>query len=67
MTDSRLDDLTGKRFGYWKVLDRLPDKPGSGHVRWRCRCKCGREYPVFATHLKSGTSTRCMSCRSRGA
>lgn len=53
---SKFIDLTGKKFGKWKVLRR---KSGSS---WRCRCKCGALKDVSGGSLRSGTSTGCRKC-----
>lgn len=49
-------DLTGKQFGRWHVLERIPEK---GPAQYRCRCQCGTERVVAARNLKAGTSTSC--------
>lgn len=59
---SKLDNLTGKRFGEWTVLERLPNS--DGNVVWKCRCSCGDESAVHASSLRRGQSTRCMRCRA---
>ena len=46
-------DLTGKFFGHWMVLERLPPN------RVLCRCSCGKESVVYVHNLKSGRSTSC--------
>lgn len=55
---SRLDDLTGKRFGRLVVLDRAQNSE-SGSTRWRCVCDCGNERIVLAMHLKNGHTQSC--------
>jgi hypothetical protein len=39
-------DLTGKRFGRLTVVG-IYDRTPNGCIRWRCRCDCGNEIPVF--------------------
>ena len=49
----KMDDLTGKTFGYWKVIKY------AGNLRWTCQCKCGTIRDVLAQALKSGRSQSC--------
>ena len=49
----KLNDLTGKQFGYWTALRY------AGSNRWRCRCKCGTERDVLTQALVNGTSKSC--------
>ena len=60
------DDLTGRNFGFWKVIERAPDRfyPGSGwSMMWVCECKCGAVHTVAGCMLKSGISQSC-GCNS---
>lgn len=52
-------DLKGKVFGELTVLSEIPERTARGHVRWLCRCSCGKEYTVLSTHL---VSHRTLSC-----
>lgn len=55
-------DKTGKTFGRWTVLYRLPnriDRSGNPHTMFRCKCECGTEKDVQASSLYSGRSTSC--------
>ena len=54
---SKIEDLTGQRFGLWIVIG--PYKRQNGNTYWFCRCDCGTEKWVPARHLKSGASTSC--------
>lgn len=56
----KLDDLTGKRFGKWKVISRLPSK--DRNVIWKCVCDCGDEGAIHATSLRTGDSKGCRRC-----
>lgn len=63
------EDLTGKQFGDWTVLERLPDKHTGSEKKnriqlWRVRCSCGTEKVVSRTILKQGNSTSC-GCKNR--
>jgi hypothetical protein len=54
------EDLTGKRFGRWLVLSRVPRVPGkTWDARYMCRCDCGTEKVLYALALRSGQSTSC--------
>ena len=53
---AQTEDLSGKRFGRWTVLERVP---GNGAAKWRCRCQCGTERIVLARSLKAGVSQSC--------
>lgn len=53
-----LIDLTGKRFGRWKVLDYAGDK------KWHCRCDCGTRRIVRGAELRDGGSRSC-GCLAR--
>ena len=54
-------DLSGRRFGKWRVL-RFHDRR-SGHYRWLCRCRCGAEHVVWQHSLLEGRSKGCKACR----
>lgn len=49
----KMEDLTGKTFGYWKVIKY------AGNLRWTCQCKCGTVRDVLTQALKSGRSKSC--------
>jgi G:T-mismatch repair DNA endonuclease (very short patch repair protein) len=54
-------DITGQKFGYWKVLEYL------GKACWLCRCEyedCGSIVKVYRGNLKSGKTTRCKLHRN---
>ena len=55
------EDLTGKRFGSLVVINRAKNRgtPDRIRVYWNCRCDCGNEKEVRATHLKSGKIISC--------
>ena len=55
----RMVDLTGDRFGELVVIKRTPSLGGSHHVRWICRCSCGKETIVRSNFLKSGNTKSC--------
>ena len=63
---SRLNDLTGLRFGRWTVLERRPKPPymTGTDAWWLARCECGRERLVRGTLLVQGRSQSCGCLRS---
>ena len=62
---SKLNDLTGMRFGMLIVIDRAEDhisKSGVNRVQWNCICDCGNKVVVLSSNLVRGNSTSC-GCR----
>lgn len=59
-------DLTGKRFGRLRVLERN-GRAKSGHIMWRCKCDCGKENTIRGYHLvqKRIRSCGCLVDESR--
>ena len=59
---TKLNDLTGMRFGMLTVIDRAEDhvfKSGARAVQWNCICDCGNKVAVLSGNLVSGNSTSC--------
>jgi len=55
----KFQDLTGKTFGDWKILN-LSEKRTGGRVHWDCECTlCGKVVGVSAHNLTLGTSNNC--------
>ena len=54
---SKLQDLTGAKFGRLTVLQREASK--NGRTMWKCLCDCGNEKIVEAYNLKSGHVKSC--------
>ena len=46
-------DLSGKTFGQWTVIDY------AGNHKWNCVCSCGKHAQVFSQNLLKGRSTSC--------
>jgi hypothetical protein len=63
---SRFMDLTGQRFGRWKVLG-LSCSYEATRPLWRCHCDCGEVRDVLRNHLRSGHSTSCGCLKSQRA
>lgn len=65
-------DLTGRKFGYWTVLEAVPREAqrafgyNMNHVYWYCKCKCGEISMIPSNNLLSGRSHGCRSCSARG-
>lgn len=51
-------DITGKKFGYWTVLNRDLDCQKS-YSKWICRCECGTIKSVAGQSLVRGDSRSC--------
>lgn len=69
MTMQSKYDLTGKRFGFLKVLKRLPNhitKGGNSLVVYECQCDCGNVVSVKAGHLQTGHTKSCGKCDLTG-
>ena len=61
---TRLDDLTGKMFGNWKVLKRIEDyvtPSGYTHTQYLCECQCENKTikPQLSSNLKAGKTRSC--------
>lgn len=56
ISNLRLEDLTGQRFGRLTVIERAPSNT---QTRWKCRCDCGNEVSVLANNLKRGHTISC--------
>lgn len=58
-------DLTGKRFGKWKVIERA-ENTKRGSSQWLCECgSCHRRIVVTSGNLRSGRSSACQQCVKR--
>lgn len=53
----KLHDLTGKHFNRLTVLRRAENR--GAQTAWKCRCLCGVELDVQASHLKTGHTRSC--------
>ena len=64
----KVEDLTGKEFGFLKVLERARDRvTPSGQKRkfWLCECQlCGTQKEVAAQDLKRGNTKSCGCYRA---
>lgn len=55
---SKLIDLSGQYFGYWKVIERSASTK-AGDSTWLCECKCGTKKIVLGKGLRTGKSRSC--------
>ena len=60
LSELKLDDLTGKRFGRLTVLYRA--NTVGEMAKWHCKCDCGNEVDVFAGNLKKGNHSTSCGC-----
>lgn len=51
--------LLGQRFGRLLVIAETMNRTGSGHIKWICRCACGKEICVGGAYLKIGSTQSC--------
>lgn len=65
---SKIQDLSGKRFGKLVVISRAPDHiiPTSGNrdIMWNCICDCGKKCVIRGTNLRNGNTRSCGCTRS---
>jgi hypothetical protein len=54
------DEMPGKKFGKWTVLERVKHRPT--HWYYLCRCECGLEKIIAGGELRRGRTTQCRSC-----
>lgn len=47
-----MDNLCGKKFGRWTVIDRDVSKHNCRGLRWNCICDCGTHIPYTYTTQK---------------
>lgn len=64
-----MEDLTGKTYGRWKVLQLWPERNKEGRVQYLCECSCESHTQrlVIAKSLKSGVSQSCGCLRKERA
>lgn len=56
-----VDDLTGESFGRLTVTkkDHVKKYKNNSNIYWLCKCECGNESVVKASHLKDGSIKSC--------
>lgn len=67
-TDARFNDLEGRVFGKWTVIEyrgKVATKRGCGPSIWLCRCECGTEKTLQYGNLVNGKTNQCSDCHSK--
>ena len=60
-------DLTGKEFGYIKVLDITNKRTKQGKIIWHCLCtNCNSEFDTSGDNLKYHKITHCGCLGRKG-
>ncbi len=57
----RFTDLTGQRFGRWKVISESGRTP-QGKTQWLCQCDCGNQGVVRRSNLTSNRGSKSCGC-----
>lgn len=61
MAGSKLKhDLTGKRFDYFRAIERDPDQRRD---MWLCLCDCGKTFSARSSDLRANKTTSCGCLR----
>lgn len=55
---SKLNDLTGQKFGRLTVVERV-ENAKNRNARWKCVCDCGNEVIVTGSNLCRGNTKSC--------
>ena len=58
----KVNDLQGKKFGRLTVIADT-GKKAHGHIRWGCRCECGKLTETLGISLKNGDARSCGCLR----
>ncbi len=58
-------DLTGKRFGMLKVIERNGSESSRGNSLWLCQCDCGGISTVRSSFLRKGVTKSCGCFRNK--
>ena len=53
------EDITGRVFGYLRVIKKTKRKNASNSILWRCQCDCGKSLFVAGTQLRAGNRISC--------
>ena len=61
----KIINLVGKRYGRLVVIEKADSL--KGHVRWRCKCDCGKECVVHGSSLRSGNTKSCGCYKTENA
>lgn len=66
LSQAKLQDLTGQKFGRLTVIKLHHYDSNSRHYYWECECDCGGKAVVYGGHLKSGHTQSCGCLNSKG-
>ena len=55
----KVNDISGKIFGRWKVLGMHPERNSGRNVQWYCVCSCGTNRVLSGNVLINGKSSSC--------
>lgn len=60
-TKTDVEDLVGKRFGQWQVIeqDLTTNRSSKRGARWICKCDCGTIKSVLGYSLRMGRTSSC--------
>ena len=59
ISETNLNDLSGKRFGKLDVIERFESRSDLRTSYWLCQCACGNQTTVSSSNLKSGVTRSC--------
>lgn len=62
---NRFRDLSGRKFGKLKVINRITKK--GERVIWKCECECGNFIELPTSYLTSGDTQSCGCLREKQA
>lgn len=54
----RLHDLSGKKFGRLRVIERA-ENADDGHAQWLCECRCGNTVVITSQSLVCNKTRSC--------
>lgn len=57
---AKIEDLTGRRFGKWRVLEKRGRRNNAR--QWLCRCDCGTEHEIAGNALRQKKTRGCLDC-----
>lgn len=65
-SETHSSDLTGQRFGFLTVIEKIgtEDRNNQKRILWRCLCDCGSEVTLNTNVLTQGRTSSC-GCRRR--
>lgn len=60
---STANDMIGKKFGKWRVIEFAGRKHNS--YQYLCKCECGHQQVMHGPSLRRGLTTQCTTCANR--